>query len=913
MPTSIVKYDRALPFVQGRLPNEQPESHLEKDGDSYKVVQGRRSSKMLLVEKLREKVNKWRASDYKGASETSKRLLAFWFEEDHLINGERFRYYFCQREAIETLIFLTEVQGYHDLRQVFEDFSTVEQNFLTGSGLELQVTPDGKRSIRRFVSEFGQDITQDIPEPNLLRYAFKMATGSGKTAVMAFAIVWSYFNKTIEKRANSADNFLIVAPNVIVLERLQRDFVDGAIFRNMPMIPPEWVDYWKIKVIGRGNPGSPKLSGTIFVQNIQQLQSRAKDKWFPENVVQKILGRPAQSDIDKPALSVLDRVVMLPNLLVINDEAHHVHDEDLEWTKTLLMLHHSIPGGLTLWLDFSATPKDQNGTYYPWIVVDYPLAQAVEDLIVKVPIIVHRVTKKDPDNITQDNVSEVYAPWIVAALERWKHHLERYQQVGKKPVLFIMAEKNVFADSIADMIRKQKGIKPEEVLVIHTDLKGDVRTSDLEELRKVAMDIDRAKNKVKIVVSVLMLREGWDVQNVSVILGLRPFTSKAEILPEQAVGRGLRLMSGISPDSYQVLEVIGTSAFEDFVKQLETEGVGIRVVDNPPPLPIVVEPLKSKMAYDVEIPQTELQYSHNYKQLSSIDPLKIKSLVDSDELVEDQKIRLRMEFPITSTIVGEVEIAYDNSPPSAESLSRITSEVVKRARLVTSVFAELYPIVKEYVTKKCFGKEIEMESLNVRRRLADLLIQNAIASLLSKVVGQAVLMKNPVALQQNGVVLSKTVPFTWRRKHVICKKTIFNYVATFNDFESHFAEFLDRKGNDIIKFSALAETFTAFKIDYLSDRGAIRFYYPDFVAVQKTGTGLVHWIIETKGREYEDTDKKEAAITKWCKDISVLKKQEWRAIKVPQSLFEKHDYYDFTELVKHVEKNIPATVVTPVV
>ena len=91
------------------------------------------------------------------------------------------------------------------------------------------------------------------------------------------------------------------------------------------------------------------------------------------------------------------------------------------------------------------------------------------------------------------------------------------------------------AGSIADMIRKQRGIKPDEVLVIHTDFNGDVRSSDLEELRKTAMDIDKTKNKVKIVVSVLMLREGWDVQNDSVILGLRPFTPKAEILPVQAV------------------------------------------------------------------------------------------------------------------------------------------------------------------------------------------------------------------------------------------------------------------------------------------------------------------------------------------------------------------------------------------
>lgn len=88
----------------------------------------------------------------------------------------------------------------------------------------------------------------------------------------------------------------------------------------------------------------------------------------------------------------------------------------------------------------------------------------------------------------------------------------------------------------------------------------------------------------------MMLREGWDVQNVTVVLGLRPFTAKAQILPEQAVGRGLRIMKGISPDHTQTLEVMGTSAFEEFVRELEKEGVGINTVKTPPPLPVTISP-----------------------------------------------------------------------------------------------------------------------------------------------------------------------------------------------------------------------------------------------------------------------------------------------------------------------------------
>ena len=198
----------------------------------------------------------------------------------------------------------------------------------------------------------------------------------------------------------------------------------------------------------------------------------------------------------------------------MNDEGHHVHDEELEWFKTLSSIHSAIPHGLTLWLDFSATPKFSGGTYFPWIIVDYPLAQAIEDRIVKLPLIVHRVDRTDPEQINKDNVVEKYGDWIIASLERWKEHYNVYQEVGKKPVLFIMAENNGYADIIAEFIRKKKKtykLRDKEALVIHTTRTGDIRKKDLRELRSLATNIDEPSNEIKIIVSVLMLREGWDV------------------------------------------------------------------------------------------------------------------------------------------------------------------------------------------------------------------------------------------------------------------------------------------------------------------------------------------------------------------------------------------------------------------
>jgi type III restriction enzyme len=133
-----------------------------------------------------------------------------------------------------------------------------------------------------------------------------------------------------------------------------------------------------------------------------------------------------------------------------------------------------------------------------------------------------------------------------------------------------MAEDTKQANHIAEGIQGLAGFnKKDQVLVIHTKNNGELTTNqkDLEALREQARMIDDTKSPVKVVVSVLMLREGWDVKNVSIILGLRPFTSKANILTEHSIGRGLCLKRDLGPDYTQILEIIGTDKLEEFVKQ----------------------------------------------------------------------------------------------------------------------------------------------------------------------------------------------------------------------------------------------------------------------------------------------------------------------------------------------------------
>ena len=346
--------------------------------------------------------------------------------------------------------------------------------------------------------------------------------------------------------------------------RLEKDFASNRVFHELPLIHPEWRGTWGQKVILRGESTEPDPAGTLFLTNIQQLYETREQHWTPQNAVEAILGPRPKQDLAAYQRSMLDRLKELKDLVVLNDEAHHVHDEDLAWSQSLLSIHLALPKGLALWLDFSATPKDQNRMYFPWTVCDYPLAQAVEDRIVKAPLIVTKEDDvkqpmQDPDHITKENVCEKYGYWIHAAVQRWQEHSQTLKPLGTQPVLFITAEKNAYADAIGTYLWKTQefGFEESEVLIIHTDQTGDVTQKDLDKARQAARDIDKPGNKIKTIVSVLMLREGWDVRNVSVVLGLRPF-DEPKILPEQVIGRGLRLMTGIGPDRTQTLEVLGT-------------------------------------------------------------------------------------------------------------------------------------------------------------------------------------------------------------------------------------------------------------------------------------------------------------------------------------------------------------------
>jgi len=183
----------------------------------------RDKSQAFLVNSLRKAVFDWRNKDYSNVTKTTKRLLEFWFKEDHLVQDEEFQFWFAQREAIETLIYIYEVLG--------------------------------KRKFVDLASDFGDGSFRYDPKVDKYPlYCFKMATGSGKTFVMALCIIWSYFNCKRENKDDYTSKFLVISPNVIVYERLKRDFTEGKIFKEWSFIPSGWKEDFRLKVILREDP-----------------------------------------------------------------------------------------------------------------------------------------------------------------------------------------------------------------------------------------------------------------------------------------------------------------------------------------------------------------------------------------------------------------------------------------------------------------------------------------------------------------------------------------------------------------------------------------------------------------------------------------------------------------------------------
>ncbi len=812
------------------------------------------------VPALREAVKAWKAGGHKGLTDTTRILLNHWFYTDHrLSTGLPFKYHASQQEAIETLVFVWE----------FEKI----------------------RTRKGLLERYAQDL-RDLrlpPFDDFARYCIKMATGSGKTKVMALAVAWQFFNAAREQEELAkeyAKTFLVLAPNVIVFERLKTDFADGRIFRADPVIPKELEIFWDFDCVMRGDAEKAHAEGTLFLTNIQQFYERPDraNEDEPEEMTAILGSKPPTKKLELTDFG--DRIALRSGKLVtINDEAHHTHDEENEWNNVIRRLHGKTP--IASQLDFSATPRFQKGAIFPWTISDYPLKQAIVDGIVKRPV--KGLAKIE--EAKSEHASVRYRAYLAAGVERWREYREQLKPLKKKPILFLMLNGTDEADDVAEWLRTKY---PTEfgghyTQVIHTKNNGEIKETDLEEARKAVREVDSDDSPINAIVSVLMLREGWDVKNVTVVVGLRPYTAKANILPEQAIGRGLRLMFRDDPSGYtERVDIIGNKKFLDFVDDLEkleelkldTFELGkdkLRI--------ITILPLEDRKEFDIGLPVLTpflVRKKSLAEEIATLEVMSFQSIVLPMSEDDPRSKTFTYEGYDIITLKKEFEREYTiPEPQTAQEVIGYYARRIAEAVKLPAQFAVLAPKVREFFEQRAFGHPADLNEPAVVKAMSTAVAHYVCVDVFKKALQALTIEQQTPQLLEPARLLSTCQPFPWSRPVWEGQKCIFNLVPCDNDFEREFAKFLDN-AKDVTAFAKLPRAF-GFTIEYTDTAMNLRNYEPDFVAIDKSG---VHWLLESKGQENVDVLRKDVAAVRWCENASKLTDKQWRYAKVPQKEFE---------------------------
>lgn len=849
--------------------------------DPYVVPDRRKLSEgTYAVNGVRARVDAWRAQTYPGASATSRRLLGFWFADEHRTEeGEPFSFYFCQREAVETFIYLSEIERVEGVKDLLE---FAEHPMVIRPG-----------------------------ESRRQRLAMKMATGSGKTMAMSLCVVWSYFHALYEEDSPMTSSFLVLAPNLIVFERLKADFGDGATFRRDPLVPPEWTHDFDLAVFLQDELSSVTTCGVLYLTNIQRLYEpstgRGKSKNAP-NPVEAMVGPRVNRDVDaSSAERLFDAIVQRGRVMVLNDEAHHVHDEKLKWNQTIERLHDELRekaaedsgAGVVSQLDFSATPRYEKGESFRHVVVDYPLAQAVADGIVKTPVIgeVRGAEVELGDSSFQRN-----RQWLDVAVGRWRAFHEELSPSGKRPVLFVMCENTQAADEAGDYLQRLPEFGGEQLLVIHTNRSGEIAKNDLDAARRAAREIDGPDSRIRCIVSVLMLREGWDVRNVCVIVTLRALTAANRILPEQALGRGLRRMTPPGSGFDERVVVIEHEAFRN-LWNAELDGgliVERKEANKIDSGALTIFADEAKRRFDITIPQLTRALARSDQALGQLRPGDVpdpKERLAVPDVKPDEYVHYRGVHLIDKGVIEQYEFVIPYAEDPSGLITYYTRSVLKTAGIdrLSGAFAALAPMVRDYLAKRVFERTVELDDKVILRRLAENDAQALVVGSFGQAIKALAITEHEPTITESAFRVSDTPPFPWSRQTVDGQHTVFNVTPVDNALEARFAAFLDRT-EDVAAWAKLT-MHSRFALEYISQAGALRYYYPDFVVRLEDDSCL---IVETKGQEDPDVPLKDRRARRWCEDASRLAGRNWAYERVNQKVFDVYTGQDFDGLRRFI-------------
>ena len=875
-------------------PYEEPKSHWVYDSeaankdDKFRIVEGRRKAgyfiakpgakayddegrfiEIELVNRIRERVRQWREEGYPGITNTTRDLLLYW--HDNSVRNDT-PFFFCQLDAIETLIFLSES-----------------------------------------LSEYRNGILIQDDGSEFRRLCTKLCTGGGKTIVMAMLIAWQISNSVSYPRDKRfTRNILIVAPNLTVKKRLQVLIPDSSgenYYSRFQVMPPGMNE-----LLNQGN---------IIIHNWQALEPEKED-------TKSVDKRGPKSDNAYCKKIIGD----MKNILVINDEAHHAYRltadtkkskskeekaEDKEatvWIQSLDRIHRARK--ITCCYDFSATPfvirnsrgKNEEGLF-TWIVSDFGLSDGIESGLVKTPRIVVRdnavpdsetyksefyhiyANPEVKENLNSPADKEVPLPdlvtnaYMMLGLD-WKEIFDEWKAAGRltPPVMITVANRTETAARIEyafthDAVMTTPELSQNLLRIDSKKLEG-MNAEDAAKLRDTVDTVGKEGmpgEQIRNVISVGMLSEGWDARTVTHIMGLRAFTS--QLLCEQVVGRGLRRTAYDVNDagmfSPEYVNVFGIPfAF------LPHEDSKNGTVPTKPTTQIKVLPEREE--YKISWPEV-LRLEYVMRQILSLDVNSVPEIeldaagtrLTADLApVIDGKTNLSMCSDIDLEKLYEAirmqRIIFDSAGRVYDLMLANSNTEWQKHGTKLNLLGQVIKLAEDYLSGGRIKVTPERFMMNETRRkiIIALNMERIITHIWSSIKSESTekiipVINNSRRERSTGDMLSW---YTSRPCHETTKSHISHCVYD-SALESSTMYALEHNAN--VK-SYAKNDHLGFYVNYVY-KGQVKRYVPDFFVRLENNITL---ILETKGIESEQDKEKKRALSDWVKAVNGTKRfGEW--------------------------------------
>ena len=772
----------------------------------------------------------------------------------------------------------------------------------------------------------------------------QLATGAGKTKVMSLLITWAHLHWALGSDLGFGNTQLVIAPNLIVLERLLSDFAAGAIFGSDPLVPPDFQKEWELQVVTADNvPAENRPSnGYLVVTNIHKLYPEDAPPALPgvQSSLLQLFETPTPSrlDIGAPRLTDFLRQVRSP-LAVYNDEAHHVHDEATHYplqprqrldeeTKEGVAWHGVLAGlhrqsGLALQTDLSATLfEERNGVLFRHTVYDYPLREAIRDGVVKRPYL-GKVTLRyrdghdEPIPLIDDSALDAwdkYSQLLQAGIANWKQAQATLDRAGegRKAILFIVCNTKAEAGQIARRLEEFSDPDSGETLFagrvkeLHIGLKEGTNEQEWRKIRDDVTRIDAADNPYTAVVSVMMLKEGWDVRNIKVIVPLRPCDSRQ--LTEQLLGRGLRRMFPPywTPDGElkdrdiaEPLYVIRHPSFERVIKDIQDIVEEVDDGQLPPsdPTRLVIKPVEPeevRVQRDLPIVQIVGAYEGTTDWPDRVNRTRLPPLLArfpwGTDLREIEGIIHNEGF---GGAIGEQVVSYLVRPSTYSSVEAVIASYAEniRAELRMARYYEAATmgVVKAFLERCTFdlrGIPLSLDAaLDADEETQAIVLANiqrpavkrAVIERVARVIGEARAGEAVQAPQlETNVRYARDLPtFEAVPRLVLAnpRKCVFDACCFDSPDELRLAELLD-EADDVAAWLWNDQLGVQFRLQYAYE-GRMPYYFPDFL-VRLTDGSL--WIIESKGSIRERDRVKQARAERYVELLRASGAGDWRYI-----------------------------------